>query len=45
MKENMNKIIENKWDIEVRSDRKALDLNLKELIKCKDLIIYINVNI
>lgn len=26
------------WDVEVRSDKKKIDLNLKELIRCKDLI-------
>ena len=31
-------INEQQWDIEVRADKKKLDLNLKELIKCKDLI-------
>lgn len=31
-------IKEQQWDIEVRSERKAIDLNIKELIKCKDLI-------
>lgn len=26
------------WDIEIRSENKKIDINLKELIKCKDLI-------
>ena len=39
LKENKYKMIkEQQWDIEVRSERKAIDLNIKELIKCKDLI-------
>lgn len=29
---------EQQWDIEVRSGKKGLNLNLKELAKCKDLI-------
>lgn len=34
----MNNTVIEKWDIEVRSDRKKVDINLKELIACKDLI-------
>lgn len=34
----METIKEQTWDIEVRSDRKGTDVNLKELIACRDLI-------
>lgn len=34
----MQNIAEQHWDVEVRSDKKRIDLNLKELFACKDLI-------
>ena len=38
MIQEVETIKEQKWDIEVRSDRKGTDVNLKELIACRDLI-------
>ena len=36
--ESMEKTFEQTWNIEIRSDKKNIDLNLKELVHYRDLI-------